>query len=243
MQCAFFTFAAVISVYEMGAAFKKKGINIFLPPLYLFATAYFVLYRLFGNIALYTLAVASLAALIGDRVFNKKRETDSVFYAFSILIYPLMLYVILMLLAEYNDYDISRILLLSSFAMPLMGDMLAYFGGKLFGKRKLAPDISPNKTVAGGIFGIVGGALGGYVVFLVQTFYPAGINMIALICLGAVCGTVGQIGDLFASTIKRWAGIKDFGKLFPGHGGVMDRLDSVLFCAPIVLCVYMWIAL
>ena len=77
---------------------------------------------------------------------------------------------------------------------------------------------------------------------------PAAIHMGAAsahtshVLVGIICGGVGQIGDLFASVIKRWAGAKDYGNIFPGHGGVIDRLDSVLMCAPVVLC-YVWLSM
>ena len=90
--------------------------------------------------------------------------------------------------------------------------------------------------------GFLGGALGGLLAYAVGRYVP-GVDWGLLpqagqaLALGILCGGIGQIGDLFASTIKRWAGIKDYGKIFPGHGGMMDRLDSVLMCGPVVyLC-------
>ena len=81
---------------------------------------------------------------------------------------------------------------------------------------------------------MLGGALGGVIVFFAQRIWDAKVDLISLIVLGLACGVIGQIGDLFASSLKRWAGVKDFGTIFPGHGGMMDRLDSVLMCAPVV---------
>lgn len=235
VQCALFTFAALISVHEMGVVFKKKGYALFIAPLYVLAGLYFVAYRIFGMRAVFLLFVLTFALIVGERVFSSKRSTESTLYALAVMIYPLMLYVILMYAAEYTGYNASRIALLSTFALPLMGDTLAYFGGRFFGKRKLALNISPNKTVFGGISGIAGGVLGGYIVYLAQGWFPAGYPLWVLLALGFACGVLGQLGDLFASAIKRWADVKDYGKIFPGHGGVMDRLDSVLFCAPVVV--------
>lgn len=115
-------------------------------------------------------------------------------------------------------------------------DTCAYLAGMAFGKHKLAPVLSPKKSVEGAIGGVVGsaavGALFGWL-FLDKLF--VGQNMvwvIALICgVGAV---ISQVGDLAASGIKRNHEIKDYGKLIPGHGGIMDRFDSVLFTAPII---------
>lgn len=115
-------------------------------------------------------------------------------------------------------------------------DTCAYLSGMALGKHKLTPVLSPKKSVEGAVGGVLGsalvGALFGYL-FLNRMF--DGQNMVwicALICgAGAV---ISQIGDLAASGIKRNHGIKDYGKLIPGHGGVMDRFDSVLFTAPII---------
>ena len=129
---------------------------------------------------------------------------------------------------------ISRVALLSMFACPLVGDTCAYFIGMLFGKKKLCPEISPKKTIAGSIGGAIGGVLGGLGVYYAQLLWDVHEGLIPLLLLGLLCGLLGQIGDLFASSIKRYAGIKDFGSIFPGHGGMLDRVDSVLICAPMV---------
>ncbi len=103
-------------------------------------------------------------------------------------------------------------------------DTFAIFGGKLFGKRKLAPRLSPKKTVAGMISGVVGAAVG-FTVFglCTKTKLPV------LLALSVPASLVSQLGDLAASAVKRDCGIKDFGKILPGHGGIFDRFDSVMF--------------
>ena len=103
-------------------------------------------------------------------------------------------------------------------------DTCALFAGMAFGKHKLAPVISPKKTVEGAIGGVVGAAVLTDLTLSVPLCLAAGI-------LGAV---LGQIGDLSFSIVKRKSGIKDYGKIFPGHGGVLDRFDSVIFVAPLV---------
>lgn len=115
-------------------------------------------------------------------------------------------------------------------------DTCAYFSGTMFGKHKMAPVLSPKKSVEGAIGGVLGSAIVGviYVHFIANIYLGADLNVIhsAVICiLGAIAS---QVGDLFASAIKRNCGIKDYGKLIPGHGGVLDRFDSVIFTAPIV---------
>lgn len=105
-------------------------------------------------------------------------------------------------------------------------DSGAYFVGKSLGKRKLWPEISPNKTIGGALGGIVMALIVGTVFHLI---YPFDLSWISVLLLTLLISIVGQLGDLVASAMKRHYGIKDFGRLFPGHGGILDRLDSLLF--------------
>lgn len=121
--------------------------------------------------------------------------------------------------------------------LPLLAawgaDTCALFAGMLFGKHKLAPVVSPKKTVEGAVGGVIGGAV---LVLLFALLLNAtlGLEMPlwAAAILGGVGAVLGEIGDLSFSVIKRQTGIKDYGHIFPGHGGVLDRFDSVLFVAP-----------
>ena len=110
-------------------------------------------------------------------------------------------------------------------------DIFAYFAGMAFGKRKLCPKISPKKTVAGCIGGFVGSTV---LCFLFGLIFVSHDLLIHCIIIGVIAGGVAQLGDLTASIFKRKMGIKDYGNLIPGHGGILDRFDSVLFTAPII---------
>ena len=159
------------------------------------------------------------------------------------LIYPMSLFGMLALIMPADGLvSPKNVGLLLVFICPLMGDMLAYYIGSSMGKRKLCPEISPNKTVEGSYGSFLGGLLGGFACFLLQFIWGLRLPILPMLLVGIICGGVGQIGDLFASVIKRWAGAKDYGNIFPGHGGVIDRLDSVLMCAPVVLC-YVWLSM
>jgi len=114
-------------------------------------------------------------------------------------------------------------------------DTMALFAGMAFGRHKLAPLVSPKKTVEGALGGLIGGMVG-MVIFRIVFFLITEVQLHILWCvlLGLVGAAMGQLGDLVFSAVKREFGIKDYGKLLPGHGGVLDRFDSVIFAAPVL---------
>jgi phosphatidate cytidylyltransferase len=113
------------------------------------------------------------------------------------------------------------------------------FGGRLIGGAKMAPTISPGKTWAGGIAGVIGGvAVGGLYAALLFPRVGLPVDLFAAIALALVISIVGQIGDLAESLMKREAGVKDSSALIPGHGGVLDRLDSLYFAIPVAAAAY-----
>ena len=128
-----------------------------------------------------------------------------------------------------NDFERGSTYVWTIFIVAFLTDIFAYFAGKLFGKHKLIPKVSPKKTIEGSIGGILGSTLG-CVVF----GYLFNLDLITMIVIGSIGSIIAQFGDLFASSIKRYVGIKDYGKLIPGHGGVLDRFDSVILVAPFV---------
>ncbi len=146
---------------------------------------------------------------------------------------------------ETYGYDAIYFVLLI-FAFAWGGDTAAYFAGRAFGKHKLAPIISPHKTIEGAIGGVIGSIVVGLLVSIVYIqvfgrFLPFErvriVYYFLIVLLGAVASVLGIIGDLFASAVKRQCNIKDYGTIFPGHGGILDRFDSVLFIAPLVTMV------
>lgn len=121
-------------------------------------------------------------------------------------------------------------------------DTFAYFTGKFFGKHKLIPEISPKKTIEGSVGGIVF-TIGAFVLygFIVNKNYGEEIELsyVLLVILGLAASVISQIGDLVASAVKRQYEIKDYGRLFPGHGGVLDRFDSVMLVAPVTYVIFL----
>ncbi len=137
-------------------------------------------------------------------------------------------------LVKLRMLDYGAGLVLIPLVSAFMSDSLALFGGMLFGKRKLAPLVSPKKTVEGAESGLVGGMVGMIlyrIVFMLCTGVQ--LNLGWCVLLGFMGAVLGQLGDLSFSCVKRQCGIKDYGRLLPGHGGVLDRFDSVIFAAPL----------
>ena len=130
---------------------------------------------------------------------------------------------------------VSWLLVLS--AITASSDTGAYYIGRAFGRTKLYPALSPGKTRAGAIGGLIGGMLGGLVAAVLLF---EGVNYITVALLGLVLSAVGIIGDMIESLIKRVSGVKDSGQILPGHGGLLDRCDSLLLTAPALYYVLFW---
>lgn len=167
-------------------------------------------------------------------VFRFPHYTASqVMPAFFCAFYPTVLFSYVYLTRELT-HGVYLVWLI--FISSWICDTCAYCTGMLFGKHKLAPVLSPKKSIEGSIGGVAGSALVGALfawIFLVPaTQDRAVVGLVALI--SAIGAVISQVGDLAASAIKRNHDIKDYGKLIPGHGGIMDRFDSVLFTAPII---------
>ena len=134
-----------------------------------------------------------------------------------------------------NEAGYHRAVLLLPLVFSFASDTGAFFAGLTLGKHKLAPKVSPKKTVEGAIGGLVGNAIGGLVfAFVMNSYLGQNIDYLMIALVGVLCSVVAQLGDLSFSLIKREFGIKDYGKLFLAHGGVLDRFDSVLFVAPVL---------
>lgn len=133
-------------------------------------------------------------------------------------------------------------LVLIPFVAAYCSDTGAFFTGRALGKKKLIPYVSPNKTVAGAWGGLLGAVLGMLIYGLIVRFacmVPVSFPLLAV--YGLIGGAAGQLGDLAFSLMKREFKIKDYGNLLPGHGGMLDRVDSVIFTAPLIYCLILWL--
>lgn len=131
--------------------------------------------------------------------------------------------------------DEGRFYVLIPFILSILSDTGAYFVGLKFGKHKLAPVISPKKTVEGLVGGVLCAVLGMLLYGLIlHVFFKFHVNYFYVLIYGVIGSFAGVFGDLCFSAIKRQTGIKDYGKIIPGHGGILDRIDSVMLIAPVV---------
>lgn len=137
---------------------------------------------------------------------------------------------------ELRQYQDGLIYLTAAVTLCFLTDVAGYLIGSRFGKHKLVPKISPNKTIEGSVAGIVTSVLGMLVLGICLTGWDGyQVNYWMLTLYGALASVVAQFGDLSMSVVKRVWGVKDFGKILPGHGGILDRFDSHLFCVAFTL--------
>ena len=228
-----FTVLSVISVYEMLRCIGTMSPAIAIPS-YIFAAA-LPLITVLCNDNVIPLEIAScllyLLVMLTVNVFSRGKfdytQTASVFMSVFYLATAFASIVFLRTTGKY--------LYLLVFIGPWVSDIFAYLFGRLFGRHKLIPEVSPHKTVEGSIAGILFATLAfvGYGLVIKRFFDPTvHPHMLVMALAGAFIAVISQIGDLTASVIKRRYNVKDFGWILPGHGGIIDRFDSVLLTAP-----------
>jgi phosphatidate cytidylyltransferase len=155
-------------------------------------------------------------------LFESKRYITTTFYLSSGFVF-------MMQIANY-DNTFTPLLLLGAFILVWVNDSAAYIIGKNFGRQKLFPSISPKKTVEGFLGGLFFACVSSYFI----TLYTASLSFNHWLILAIIVSVIGTFGDLIESKFKRQAGVKDSGVIMPGHGGLLDRLDSLIFAAPFI---------
>jgi phosphatidate cytidylyltransferase len=235
------TLIAAIGLYEFyNSVGKVKNIHPIKPvgylsliPLLLLGLEGAGLYKL--NVSVMTGLCVCLVIFISMAyiVFGHKKYNiiDACVTAFGIVYVPFLMSFLILI----RNMDNGLLLIWLIFIGAWGTDTMAYTFGRLFGKRKIMPEISKNKTLAGAIGGILG-CIALMLVFglIIRNSFDLNISYAGLAFLGLLCGTISQIGDWSASAVKRYVNVKDFGNIMPGHGGVLDRFDSILFVAPVV---------
>ena len=202
-------------------------------------SAYMILIALFGVSAAFAVTIIFLVAAMAHNVLTHKDRDISrpMVMVFGFIYIAVTLSTVFLVRESAGGIYAVWLIFIAAWGC----DTGAYFSGMLFGRRKLAPVLSPKKTVEGAIGGtIIATALGagfGLVLYNLGEIEANSIIMYATITF--ICSIAGQFGDLAASAIKRQRGIKDFGNLMPGHGGALDRFDSIIFAAPIAYLMLM----
>ena len=275
----------LLAVVEMRRALGKERIpDCFSWLLWAYGFGVGTFYSLFGytGIIFITMLVffgAAVTSLLANRA-------DSLIYVAYMLVYPGLFLACLLYLnrsaathehlamAQFFERDVWSILAPDSnratnllplnaiglafvFAVSSFTDVFAYFVGSLLGRHKLCPDISPNKTIEGAIGGVVGGAFGSFIVFVVfdwvklfppqygLTYSGLGLSTWVIVVIYCTIGLFGsvftQVGDLLASHVKRYCGIKDYSHILGAHGGIMDRFDGIMLNAVFVAIMFMFI--
>ncbi len=158
-------------------------------------------------------------------------QTARVVFGFSYVCLPLAMLVFI------DRYPAGNVWIFFLLAVVFASDTGAFYFGRFFGKRRLHPSVSPGKTWEGAVGGMLCSLIP---VYLFQAFFP--VEKVSVFFLALILAAVGQIGDLAESLLKRSCGVKDSGGLLPGHGGVLDRIDGVLFSVPVLYIYLAWLA-
>lgn len=230
----FFIFAlgiGVVSYYEFWSIVKNKDINANL--IVGILSVGLLITNTFKNfIDIYPLLILILIVLTITELFRNKGSAilNLGSTLLGVLYFGLFASALVAIREFYRvDYEHGGLLIISIFASIWFCDSAAFFGGTAFGKRKLFPRVSPNKSLEGALFGLLFAIIAMVISKVVILNFLMWANVIAI---GLIVGIIGQIGDLIESLFKRDASVKDSSNIIPGHGGIFDRFDSLLYTAP-----------
>lgn len=242
----------LLGVYEMLHSFSVSGYKVYkLAPVLMSITSFPLVY-FFGLVGLAVDFAICLMIVMIQFIFAKDRTLNDLFASIFAMIYPaLFMSVAFVITREVNAVYVACFAIL----VPVASDSFAYFVGRLVKGPKLCPTISPKKTISGAVGGLMGGVLASGIVYtLFEHFAVFGdmivaplftpnhyVNLAIYLVIGLLGSVICQLGDLFASRIKRCIGIKDFGKIFPGHGGGLDRLDSIMFMIVVLFVIFSFV--
>lgn len=208
----------LLGVLALTELISLKKYHNEIPSLMVFISMILLLLLIFGD---FQIALTFLVLFLPCLFYKEKYQYQDALYLSSYVLFLGFLFNRFLFIRENNLYDFIYLILLAVFT-----DIFAMFIGRCFGKHKCSPTISPYKTWEGSIGGTIVGTL------VATTFYFMAIgneNCIQIILMTIILSIIGQLGDLIFSKIKRENQIKDFSNLIPGHGGILDRLDSLLF--------------
>ncbi len=229
----------ILGIYEMFAAIRHAGLRPVIWPAYVYGALLIPALRVYGIGILPPMMLCCMLLAALCVMFRKEPKLPDLFASLIPPLYPGISMALLLRLTMLSPHTLGIFALGACCVIAFAGDTAAYFVGVTMGRRKLAPLISPNKTVEGAVGGLLGSMLAAVVCGLVGPYFGVNIPIWAWLITGLFGGVAEQAGDLIASMLKRFCGVKDFGSIFPGHGGVLDRIDGVLFSALIVYILFM----
>ncbi len=240
---AVFSSIALFEMYKCIGVNKHAGIYL---PSYLIAVALPFIQRYinvcFEPIILAAVVLTLISLFTYCLMSNQEFKFADIAQVFTVELYIILAFNSILYVHDLKGLQNGSYIYLLIFVGAWITDIFAYFCGMFFGKHKLIPNVSPKKTVEGSVGGIVFCMIA-FVAFgfIIRAIDPSvQINYVILVVSGLLISIVSQIGDLIMSVIKRQYGIKDYGKIFPGHGGVLDRFDSILAVAMLLaaICAY-----
>ena len=220
---------AVFAVREMIDALEAVDMHcpFWIPCIYVIAAADFLYLRANRDYC-EALFFFVIAAVLTSGIVDKRIGAKGALAGLFVILYPIVPFLFIISYAV-GKYWIPVFVI--GCVSAWVCDSFALFGGRRFGKHKLCPDVSPNKTIEGSVCGALAAAAAGIgFYFVLRSGYD--ISLLRCVLTAFVCSSFGQVGDLAASLFKRMTGIKDYSNLIPGHGGIMDRVDSLLFSIP-----------
>ena len=231
------TLLCAAGTWEMLGCIGQRRNRFLSVPAMIVSVASPVVSLFYGYGSVLVIVMLYIAVLLSESVFfDEKVKVVNVSEVFMTTLYVALCFTALLRLRYINAGEEYIYLLV--FIAAWVTDTFAYFTGFLFGKHKLIPKISPKKTVEGAIGGVIFCVIA-FIIYgiIVGKVAGARMNLVSLSVVGLFMSAMSMVGDLIASSIKRTYGIKDFSNLFPGHGGVLDRFDSIMILSPILLFV------
>ena len=234
-----------LSTYEMYKCTKSKGYNVELIPLIVVVVGVYPAIKFLGYFGFFMVLCSGMILSFCFFVFDQRVSLKDMLMTLFIMLYPIT--PIMCVLQTINAYGMLPFLLAAASAM--LADTIAYYAGSAIKGPKIFPKVSPNKTYSGSFFGWLGGVAGALIVYAMFEVAKLPVNAPVLfsnvldlpilfyVFMGLAIGVVSEVGDLFASRVKRELGLKDFSNLLGSHGGLMDRLDSIIFAVLFVAIV------
>lgn len=223
---------SILGLYEFYKTSAVKGYKPFAYIGYLMTIIYYLILNN-SNSTFYLhfmLVIATLLLLSIPVVNTKYNYIDGALTVFGFIYVA----VFFSFIVKTNTLDHGKYYVWLIFISSWLCDTSAYYVGRIFGKHKLCPQVSPKKTIEGSIGGLLGSSIACGIFGFYLNSIGVGVPVYHLFIIGLVCGIVCQFGDLAASSIKRFSEVKDYSNLIPGHGGILDRFDSILFASVVV---------